>query len=111
MFRALIAVDEQSYYGHAGLGLVAMGEDDLAAAEQHLRAALSLQPRDAAVAVNLGEMMLRQGKLEAAIAALDAAVQMDATGTDAGAARARAILIGIGRGAADVRKEPVGTAR
>jgi predicted Zn-dependent protease len=109
MFRALVALDEKSYYGHAGLGLVAMEEEDLAAAEEHLRTALALQPHDAAVAVNLGEVLLRQGKLEAAILALDAAAQLDATGT--GGTRARAILTGIGRGAAEVRKKPAGTAR
>ena len=106
MFHALIALDERSYYGYAGLGLVAMQEDDLAAAEQYLRTALSIESRDASVAVNLGEVLLRRGQLEAAIVALDAAARLDPTGADAGSARARAILTGIGRGVADVRKNP-----
>jgi Tfp pilus assembly protein PilF len=106
IFRALVALDERSYYGYAGLGLVAMQEDALDIAEEHLRTALSIEPGDASVAVNLGEVLLRRGQLEAAIVALDTAARLDPTGADAGSARARAILTGIGRGVAEVRKNP-----
>lgn len=107
VFRGLLALDETAYYGHAGMGLVAMSEDDLATAEQYLKRALELEPSDASVAVNLGEVLLRQGKLEPAIAALEAAAALDPSGHNPGAARARAILLGIGHGIAELRKNPV----
>ena len=109
IFRALIALDERSYYGHAGMGLVAMSQEDLATAEHYLNKAFELEPSDASVAVNLGEVLLRQGKLEPAIAALESASKLDSSGSNPGATRARAILTGIGRGAAEMGKKPVTT--
>jgi Tfp pilus assembly protein PilF len=102
VFCGLIALDESSYYGHAGMGLVAMSQDDYPGAERYLTKAAALEPSDAAVAVNLGETLLRQGKLEPAIASFQSAARLDASGQNAGAARARAILIGLGRGAAEM---------
>jgi Flp pilus assembly protein TadD len=107
VFRGLIALEETAYYGHAGMGLVAMSQDDLAGAEQYLGKAMDLEPSDPSVAVNLGEVLLRQGKLEPAIAALESAMRLDPSGRNAGAARARAILVGIGHGAAELRKTAV----
>jgi tetratricopeptide (TPR) repeat protein len=107
IFRGIIALDERSYYGHAGMGLVAMSQEDLATAEQYLNKAFELEPSDASVAVNLGEVLLRQGKLEPAISALESASKLDPSGVNPGSARARAILIGIGRGAAELSKKPV----
>jgi tetratricopeptide (TPR) repeat protein len=109
IFRGLLALDEKTYYGHAGMGLVAMSHEDLSAAEQYLNRAFELEPSDASVAVNLGEVLLRQGKLEPAIAALESASKLDPSSSNAGAARARAILIGIGRGAAEMSKKPMAT--
>ncbi|MCX6627850.1 MAG: tetratricopeptide repeat protein [Candidatus Solibacter sp.] len=107
IFRGLIALDEKTYYGHAGMGLVAMSQEDLATAEQYLNKAFELEPSDASVAVNLGEVLLRQGKLEPAISALESASKLDLSGSNPGAARARAILTGIGGGAAEMRGKPV----
>jgi len=98
VFRGLIALDDTAYYGHAGMGLVAMSQDDLGSAEHYLTRALALEPSDAAVAVNLGEVLLRQGKVEPAIAAFRTAASLDPSGVNAGAARARAILVGLGSG-------------
>jgi Flp pilus assembly protein TadD len=109
IFRGLIALDEKTYYGHAGLGLVAMSNEDLVTAELHLRKAVELEPNDASVAVNLGEVLLRQGKLEAALAALEAASKIDSSGANPGSTRARAILAGIGHGAAEIRKNTTAT--
>jgi len=104
VFRALIALDESLYYGHAGLGLAAMCTEDFAAAEQHLRTAAMLEPNDTAVASNLGEVLLQRGRLEEAIKELQRAAQLDPTGRNPGAARARAILQGIASGVAETSK-------
>ena len=100
IFRALVALDERLYYGHAGLGLAAMCDENFAVAEQHLKTAAALEPEDASVATNLGEALLRLDRLEDAIRELTRAAGIDATGRDPGAARARAILQGIAQGVA-----------
>jgi Flp pilus assembly protein TadD len=100
IFRALIALDDRLYYGHAGLGLAAMCDENFAEAEQHLKTAAALEPNDASVASNLGEVLLRLDRLEDAIRELNRAASLDATGRNPGAARARAILQGIAHGVA-----------
>ena len=110
IFRALIALDERLYYGHAGLGLAAMCDEEFTVAEQHLRTAATLEPNDASVASNLGEVLLRLDRLEDAIRELQRAATLDATGRNAGAARARAILQGIAHGVAENSK-PAGEAK
>lgn len=104
IFRALIALDERLYYGHAGLGLAAMSIEDFTEAEQHLRTAASLEPNDSSVASNLGEVLLQLGRLEDAIRELHRAAALDTTGRNPGAARARAILQGIASGVAENSK-------
>jgi Flp pilus assembly protein TadD len=104
VFRGLIALDDTVYYGHAGMGLVAMSRGDFCTAEQYLAKAVALEPSDAAVAVNLGEVLLRLGKVEPALAAFQSAALLDPSGHNPGAARARAILVGLGRGAAEIHR-------
>ena len=98
--HTIVALDERLYYGHAGLGLAAMGDENFAVAEQHLKTAAALEPEDASVATNLGEALLRLDRLEDAIRELTRAAGIDSTGRDPGAARARAILQGIAQGVA-----------
>ena len=104
IFRALISLDERLYYGHAGLGLAAMCDENFAEAEQHLRTAAALEPNDSSVASNLGEVLLRLDRLEDAIIELRRAVSLDSAGRNPGAARARAILQGIANGVAENSK-------
>ena len=104
MFQALLAADESLYYGHAGMGLIAMREENLQDARRYLSRALELEPRDPAVAVNLGEVLLRLGKLPEAVATMEKAIQADPTLKNAGAARAAAILTGIGHGMTELTK-------
>jgi Flp pilus assembly protein TadD len=107
VFRGLIALDETAYYGHAGMGLVAMSQEDFGTAEQYLAKAVALEPSDAAVAVNLGEALLRLGKVEPALAAFQSAASLDPSGHNPGASRARAILVGLGRGVSEIQKQRV----
>ena len=103
MFDALIAADAQLYFGHAGMGLVAMQEEDFAAAQVHLARAAELEPADPSVAVNLGEVLLRLERLPEALPVLQRAAALDPTLKNPGAARAAAILIGIGQGIASLQ--------
>jgi tetratricopeptide (TPR) repeat protein len=98
VFLGLIALDEGIYYGHAGMGLLAMAEGDFASAEKYLEKAAALEPSDVAVGANLGEVLLRQGKIEAAVTALQHAAELDKSGKHAGAIRARAILVALEQG-------------
>ena len=95
MFQAAVALDATGYMGHAGLGVLALVKDDLAAAEEHLRRAHSLNPKDTAVACNLGEVMLRQGQPGEAKQFLQQSVALDPQSLDCYANRARGILQAI----------------
>lgn len=92
MFQAAVALDADGYMGHAGLGVLALVEDDLAAAEEHLSRAYALNPADTAVCCNLGETMLRQGRAAEAGRYLRAAADLDPQAVDCYANRARGML-------------------
>ena len=111
MFEALVAADGQLYFGHAGLGLVAMQEENFAAAHLHLARAVGLEPADAAVVVNLGEVLLRLERLPEALPVLQRAAALDPSLRHPGSARAAAILIGIGQGVADLANAPAVSAK
>ena len=95
MFQAAVALDGTGYMGHAGLGVLALVQDDLAAAEAHLRRAHALNPHDTAVCCNLGEVMLRQGTPDQAKVFLSQSVALDPGALDCYANRARGILHAI----------------
>ena len=97
MFRGVMAFDNKSYLGYAGLGAVALANKppDLDAAYTNLTKALELKPNDASVQANLGEVLLRQGKLEEAKKHLERAFQLDPGHNDPGANRARALVSGL----------------
>ncbi len=101
IFQGIVALDANIYYGHAGLGLASMKMERYEAAEKHLTTAHSLAPHDSSVAVNLGETLLHLGKLPEAITMMQRAMEAGG-GSDSGAARARAILVGVGHGIAEL---------
>jgi len=57
--------------------------------------AVELNPDDPTVHANLGEALLRQAQLADAAKHLDKALDLDPTGEDPGAKRARAIIQGM----------------
>ena len=97
MFRGVAALDSKSYFGHAGLGAVALAKKppDLETAFSSLSKAVELKPDDATVQANLGEVLLRQGKIEQAKSHLEKAFQLDPGHKEASVNRARAIVGGL----------------
>jgi protein O-GlcNAc transferase len=97
VFRGLIATDDKSYFGYAGLGAVCLSKKptDLTGAHEHLSKAASINPNDATVQANLGETLLRQAKFEEAAQVLKRAIELDPQQKDPGANRARALVSGL----------------
>jgi Tfp pilus assembly protein PilF len=97
IFNGVVALDTKNYLGYAGLGAIAMAANppDLDAAYTNLSMAVELNPNDATVQANMGEVLLKQGKLEEARGHLEKAFQLDPGHNDPGANRARAIIVGL----------------
>jgi Flp pilus assembly protein TadD len=97
MFRGVAALDTKSYFGYAGLGTIALAKrpPDLETAFTNLSKAAELKPDDATIQANLGEVLLRQGKLEQAKSHLEKAFQLDPAHKDQGVNRARAVVSGL----------------
>jgi|ERR1700722_1695232 Flp pilus assembly protein TadD len=94
-FKGLIALDPDLYYGHAGLGAIALRDEKLDEAVHHLTRAAELKPDDPTVYANLGEALLRQAKFKEAATEFDRALKLDPQQRDPGANRARSILQGM----------------
>jgi len=97
VFRGVAALDTNSYLGYAGLGAVALARKpaDLNTAHAALTRAAELNPNDGAIQANLGEVLLRQDKLEEAKTHLLKAFQLDPNRQDPGVNRVRAIVAGL----------------
>lgn len=96
-FRGVRALDSKSYFGYAGLGAVALAKKppDLETAYTNLSKAAELKPDDPTIQSNLGEVLLRQGKIEEAKKHLEKAFHLDSGRSDPGTNRARAIVNGL----------------
>ncbi|MGH9720746.1 MAG: tetratricopeptide repeat protein [Bryobacteraceae bacterium] len=95
LFRGLVAIQPNLYYGFAGLGAIALAEERFDEARLCLSLAEALEARDASVHANLGEVLLRQGKFDEAAAQFQRALDLDPGQRDPGANRARALLGGL----------------
>lgn len=95
IFEGLVELDPENPNAHSALGglLTLQQEDDLAV--EHLKKAVELDPLQIAPHVNLGEIFIRQQKVEEAVASLKNAIELDPDEKDAGANRARAMVLGI----------------
>jgi tetratricopeptide (TPR) repeat protein len=98
MFLAAIALDASCYLGHAGLGAVALVEDDLEGALASLERAYGLNTKDPAVCGNLGEVFLRQSRPQEAARYFREAAALDPARTNPFANRARGMLLAIAGG-------------
>jgi len=97
MFEGLTAVAPESYYGFAGLGALALGKEppDLSSALTNLQKAAELSPNSPSVHANLGETLLRMGKLQESAAEYRKAIDLDPEKKDPGANRARTIILAL----------------
>lgn len=95
IFEGLVELDSQSAEAHSALGalLTLQQEDEIAV--KHLQEAVKLNPLQIAPFVNLGEIFIRQEKIEDAVENLKKAIELDPNEKDAGANRARAMILGI----------------
>ena len=95
IFEGLVELDPESANAHSALGgLLTLQQEDKAAI-RHLNKALEINPSQIAPYVNLGEIYIRQQQIEEAVANLKKAIELDPDETDAGANRARAMVLGI----------------
>jgi tetratricopeptide (TPR) repeat protein len=95
IFEGLVELDPESANAHSALGgLLTLQQEDETAVE-HLKKAIQLNPSQIAPYVNLGEIYIRQQKVEEAVANLKKAIDLDPDEKDAGANRARAMVLGI----------------
>jgi tetratricopeptide (TPR) repeat protein len=103
LFEWLTVLDPNLYFGHAGLGAMALRNEKLDDAVRHLQRAAELQPQDPAVYANLGETLLRQTNFAEAATAFDQALKLDPNERNPSANRARAILQGMSAAARQVK--------
>ena len=96
-FGGVTALDNRSYVGWAGLGAVELAKrpQNLEAAHGYLSKAAELRPDDGTIQANLGEVLLRQGKLDEAKTHFEKAFQLDPKRKDPGVNRARALVAGL----------------
>jgi Tfp pilus assembly protein PilF len=106
LFRGLVATNDKSWYGYAGLGAVALAKTpaDLKVAQENLEKAAKLNPKDASIQANLGEVLLRQAKFDEAAKQFQRALELDPQQKDPGANRARAIIGGLNSIMAEVQR-------
>jgi tetratricopeptide (TPR) repeat protein len=94
LFEWLTVLDPNLYFGHAGLGAMALRNEKLDDAVRHLKRAAELKTQDPAVYANLGEALLRQSNFADAAIAFEQALKLDPVERNPSANRARAILQG-----------------
>ena len=96
VFEGLVELDPNNADAHAAMGaLLTRTQENDKQALAHLHRAVELKPKQIAPYVNLGEIYIRQQKLEEAVANLKKAIELDPKEADPGANRARAMVLGI----------------
>jgi tetratricopeptide (TPR) repeat protein len=95
IFEGLVEIDPQSDAAHAALGALLTKRRDDENALVHLNKALELNSNEIAPFVNRAEVYLRRQRFEAAVVDLKCAIELDPQEKDAGANRARAMVLGI----------------
>jgi tetratricopeptide (TPR) repeat protein len=95
IFEGLIEIDPGSDAAHSALGALLTKKRDDETALIHLNKSVELNNLQIAPFVNRAEVLLRQSCFEAAVADLKRAIELDPQEKDAGANRARAMVLGI----------------
>lgn len=91
IFEELTQLDANECYYWTALGAVHLAEESLEQAESALNRSLSLNDQELAAYLNRGEVYLRQGRNELAIADFQRAASLDPTNETPLSARARAL--------------------
>ena len=92
VFEGLIALEPHFYLGYAGIGAIDLIEDRLDSALANLTRAATLNPGDASVQINLGEVLLRNEEFAAAALCLQNALALQPSDDSPVVARARVML-------------------
>lgn len=95
IFEGLVEIDPNSDAAHSALGALLTKRRADENALVHLNRALELNDAQIAPFVNRAEVYLRRQQFEAAVADLKRAIELDPQEKDAGANRARAMVLGI----------------
>ena len=95
IFEGLIEIDPASGAAHSALGALLTKRRDDRNALICLNRAIELNDAQIAPFVNRAEVYLRQQRFEAAVADLKRAIELDPQEKDAGANRARVMVLGI----------------
>ncbi len=95
IFEGLVELDPESADAHSALGALLTFQQQDEQALLHLRKSVEINPSQIAPYVNLGEVLIRQQMIEEAVKNLKAAIELDPDEKDAGANRARAMVLGI----------------
>jgi len=95
IFKGLIALDDRRHHGYAGLGAIALREENLDTALDYLQKAAARKPDDVSVRANLGEALLRLARFDEALAEFHKVLTLDPNSRDMGTIRARALLQGM----------------
>ena len=95
IFEGLVEIDPASDAAHSALGALLTKRRDDEKALIHLNLAIELNDKQIAPFVNRAEVYLRQQRFETAVADLKRAIELDPQEKDAGANRARAMVLGI----------------
>lgn len=77
LWRDTLAKNPAAWLAHLNLGRLLGQDGDLAAADEHLRAAARLKPDDGRVHVNLGVLRLLEGRVDEAIEELRLGVRLE----------------------------------
>ena len=97
IFEGLVEMDPDSAEAHSALGaILALNQQDQEAID-HLETAIGIDDTQIAPYVNLAEVFVRQQRLEEAVQLLKTAIELDPDESDAGAHRARMMIVGIYR--------------
>lgn len=95
IFEGLVELKPDSAAAHSALGGLLTFKRDDERALRHLTTAIELDDSQIAPFVNRGEVYLRKSEFDSAVADLKRAIELDPQEKDAGAHRARAMILGI----------------
>jgi Flp pilus assembly protein TadD len=95
IFEGLVEINPNSDAAHSALGALLTKRRDDENALVHLNKAIELNDLQIAPFVNRAEVYLRRQRFETAVADLKRAIELDPQEKDAGANRARAMVLGI----------------